>query len=78
MDSAVKLVFKDHHLVHGILGIVQLHQVFKMHGPLLGRALCSIFPQPVKEPSGSAMAIERPCSPFASLQVKMSQFHLKA
>lgn len=66
MDSAVELVLKNHDLIHGILRILQLYQVFKMHGPLLTLTLCSIFPQPVQEPRWSAVPIE------------MSQFHMGA
>lgn len=78
MDSAVELVLKNHHLVHGIWRILQLHQLFKVHGHLLGLALCSVFPQPVKEPRQSAMPIEKWRSPFESLQVRMSRFRWKA
>lgn len=68
MDSAVELVSKIHHEIHSILRILLLHQVLKTH------RTCSVlhFPQPVREPRQSVIPTERLCSPFASLQVKMS------
>lgn len=47
-----------------------------MQGPQL--APCSIFPQSLKEPKWPVMPVERLCSPFKSLQVKMNQLYLKA